>query len=122
VERIHPRPLSADEERVLRHLLGAWPGGEPYLQQLEHVRVTGRCHCGCVTVHMDDERGSKRHEPEQVLPVEGGLSFETGDAIGGVLIFTRNGRLSALEAYSIADAAVLTWPPNDRIAVQLRHV
>jgi hypothetical protein len=121
VASIHPRPLTVDEERVLQHLLEAWPGGEPFLRQLEDLRVLGRCDCGCVTVYMEGERGSATDEPGRPLPVEGSLSAESGEPTGGVLILTRDGRISALEAYSTGVPAILSWPLNDRIFVQVPH-
>jgi hypothetical protein len=111
------RGLNVDEKRVLLHVLRGWEGGTPYLQQLPTIQVTGRCGCGCVTVYMQTP-DSEEEEPAQPLPVEATLVSDSGDPVGGVLIFESNGKLTTLEAYSFHDDPSLSWPPNDRIQVE----
>jgi hypothetical protein len=118
VPSIEPRSLNADEERVLRLLLNAWPDGPEFASQIPSLMVTGRCDCGCVTVdfavHTDVPE-----ERSRVLPVEADLTSKDGEPIGGVLLFERGGQLSALEAYSYMDAEITAWPPNSEIVVHL---
>jgi hypothetical protein len=114
------RPLDRAEERVLRHLLSAWPQGAPYVRRLGSMRVVGSCSCGCVTVDLSDEQAADLDQPSRPLPVEGDLLSEAGEYMGGVLLFTRSDGLTMLEAYSMADELIMAWPPNDRIIVRFR--
>jgi hypothetical protein len=88
------RPLDRAEERVLRHLLSAWPDGAPYVRRLGSMRVVGSCSSGCVTVDLRDEQTADLDQPNRPLPVEGDLLSEAGEYMGGVLLFTRRDRLT----------------------------
>jgi hypothetical protein len=114
------RNLNGDEERVLRLLLEAWDGGDSYAQQIPSLIVTGRCGCGCVTVYFESDPVTPDRKPDQPLPVEAALLTEKGEAIGGVLIFAREGRLTSLEAYSVEDPSILAWPPSQQIVIRPR--
>jgi hypothetical protein len=51
---IAPRVLTDDEEGVLGALLAVdVPGSKELRQQARHVRVVGRCDCGCATVDLE---------------------------------------------------------------------
>jgi hypothetical protein len=108
------------EERVLRHLLSAWPEGASYVRRLDSMPVVGSCSCGCVTVNLRDEQTADLNQPSRPLPVEGDLLSEAGEYMGGVLLFTKSDRLTMLEAYSVVDEPIIAWPPNDRIIVRFR--
>jgi hypothetical protein len=119
VPSIEPRSLNADEERVLRLLLNAWPDGTEFASQIPSLVVTGRCDCDCATVDFAVDTNVPE-ERSRVLPVQADLTSKDGESIGGVLLFERGGQLSALEAFSYLDDPITSWPPNEHIAVRLR--
>jgi hypothetical protein len=114
------RRLNLDEERVLRHMLSAWPEGASYVGRLGSLRVVGSCSCGCVTVDLEDEQRGDPNHPSIPLPVEAEIRSEAGEYIGGVLLFANIGFLTTLEAYSVADKPITAWPPNDRLVVKFQ--
>lgn len=120
-QHLSPRPLNADERRVLLTLFEV--GGEKYAplsEQLDAAAVTGRCGCGCATVAVsvaDDTPPLRREDGSTFsgpLPIEG-----IGRDVG-VLVFFHEGRLSSLEVYSWADATGEIPEPADLKIVDRR--
>lgn len=57
------RPLSAGEEGLLRFFASdGRNGAERLLASLPHLRVVGRCDCGCGSVTFEDSRGADEWE------------------------------------------------------------
>ena len=96
------RPLSAEEEAMLRWLLSrADPRGRSFLPQMESARVVSRCGCGCASVAFSIDG----REP----PVGSGLDQISHDyywtlpsgGICSVFVFAKNDQLAGLEVWSV---------------------
>ncbi len=110
-----PRPLSPVERGVLDGALRLdFPGVAALRRQAVPAQGTRGCDCGCGTIAL--------HVPEQVpeahvtdrTPADGTVVDADGAAVGGLLLFVDDGRLSALEVYSLDDE-VLAMPAPDRV-------
>jgi hypothetical protein len=90
-------------------------GRDELLAQMDGVEVVGRCTCGCATVtfHVPSERQSD--EIATPIPNEAEVLDADGEAVGGVLVFAREGQLSELEVYSNSDAPITEVPSVERI-------
>jgi hypothetical protein len=111
------RPASADEvEIALWMLQNASRAGD--LSDLEPslagLRVVGRCSCGCPSV--DFVVGGQDLTASPVADAHG----TTADGAGvGVILWEREGRVSALEVYEVEGPAralplvesLIAWPP-----------
>ncbi|MFB8044964.1 hypothetical protein ACFC8F_27165 [Streptomyces hydrogenans] len=74
--------------------------------QVPHLRVTGRCGCGCGTADLALDTRSVEPAPVGVgrfVAAEAVLTTETGECPGKVLVFTEDGYLSWLEVCSWSD-------------------
>ena len=113
-----PRPLNAAELAVLDLLLAPdFPGVDALRRQLSHVRVVGRCPCGCATVDLDVERGSCPPAPGRGRPIpsEAEVLTDAGAPLGGIIVFLKDGYLSTLEIYSVGPEPIRIWPQLDRL-------
>ncbi|GAA3047849.1 hypothetical protein GCM10017562_07370 [Streptomyces roseofulvus] len=109
-----PEPLPADVADVLAELLDpADPVHAVLLRQVPHLRVTGRCGCGCGTADFVLDTGEVEPAPTgdgpgTVVAAEAPLLTETGECPGEVLVFTQGGYLSWLEVCSWSDDIEVT--------------
>jgi hypothetical protein len=109
-----PRPLNAEERRVLTFLLAeTFPGSDELRLQSLNAIVTRRCDCGCPTVDVET------HGP--VAPIEGALAAVEADVLpvsdeppGQILLFLKDGYLSSIE-YVYFGAIPDAWPATDRM-------
>jgi hypothetical protein len=96
-----PRPLTVEELNLLNWLLehGA-PEAKSFAPQVEKIRATPWCDCGCPSISLHVEEG---------LPL-GSYPFSViSDVLAktpkgkkiGILLFQKGGRLSILEVYSM---------------------
>jgi hypothetical protein len=91
------RPLSADEVAVVHWLLenactGGGTAGDG--EVASHLRVVGRCACGCGTIDfMEQGRGAGA-----VIIADAMVRWPDG-ARAGVILWSRDGELSSLEVY-----------------------
>lgn len=105
-------PLPAD----VAHALGALLGGDDPVHvvlrdQVPHLRVRGRCTCGCGTAYFDLDRDAVRPAPSgpgTVVAAQALIHTETGECPGEVLVFTSSGYLSWLEVCSWSDDIKVT--------------
>lgn len=106
------RLLSAEEHAVIMALLAQdFPGAGPLRAQVPFATVTGGCGCGCATVDL-----RVREEPHvPAAPVQDGMliSATVRGRNDGVLLFTKDGRLSCLEVYSVEDEPASLPRPED---------
>jgi len=96
-----PRQLTAEELALLSWLLEhGLPEAKTFAPQVEKIRATPWCDCGCPSISLHVEAGTPLGEcPRSVLSDVVGLTPE-GKKIG-VLLFQKAGRLSILEVYSM---------------------
>ena len=116
---VTPRPLTADERRVLDLLLsGTFVGADELRQRAAHAMVTGHCDCGCPTVDLSvppDVPPAPVAGP--TAPVEARVTPMGGEAVGDVVLFVKAGRLDSLEYVYYTDSPPRKWPPADRMTV-----
>ncbi|HXT85847.1 MAG TPA: hypothetical protein VN745_02375 [Verrucomicrobiae bacterium] len=103
------RPLKADERKLLEFMLSAeFPGRDELLLQMDSLRVTRECECGCGTVNLEANASVARAICREPIPVEA-----RGAGVD-VLLFVRKGLLACLEIVDHGDARPLPYPkPED---------
>jgi len=77
------------------------PEAQTYAAQLDHLRVVGRCGCGCPTV--DLAFGDSQHNttgPSHILADCVGVTPEGIEV--GIMLHAREDKISELEIYSLA--------------------
>jgi hypothetical protein len=115
-----PRPLTAGEAEIIQTLLQYedFSGRDELLDQVSTAQVIGRCGCGCATVELEDGPTPASDSIPQPIPTEATILDESGDGIGGMLLFVNDGRLSELEVYSFGEHPIRTMPPVDRLSIR----
>lgn len=117
---MEPRPLSGDEERVLRLLLANELEAETFLDQLPLARVTRHWIEGLPSVDIEVEPGAPHARISgQTLPTEGDVTDEAGNPTGLIVVWVENGALAGLEYAWYTDEPPFEWPSSDRITAQL---
>ncbi|MFF1542625.1 hypothetical protein [Streptomyces sp. NPDC058291] len=96
--------LPSDVADVLDVLLsGDDPVHAALRRQVPHLRVTGRCACGCGTAYFDLDTASVQPAPSgpgTVVAAEARFRTGSGELPGEVLVFAAAGYLSWLEVVS----------------------
>jgi hypothetical protein len=96
-----PRPLTPEELKLLNWLLAnGLPEARSFASQVEKLRATRWCDCGCPSISLHVEEG---------VPLGASSLSLISDVLGktpagkkiGVLLFQKGGRLSILEVYSL---------------------
>ncbi|MEU9093544.1 hypothetical protein ACIOEW_30290 [Streptomyces sp. NPDC087901] len=104
--------LPADVAFVLDALLDeADPAHAVLRRQIPHLRVSGRCTCGCGTAYFELDTTSVESAPSgpgTVVAAEARIYLTDGDCPGEVLVFAENGYLSWLEVCSWSDTVDVT--------------
>lgn len=96
-----------------------FPGVAELRCQMQSVRVVGQCSCGCATVDLEGDRTQCAPAgTTSPIPAEAIVLDSKGTAIGGLIVFLRQGYLSSLEIYSF-DQPIPSLPPSERIRTQL---
>jgi hypothetical protein len=111
------RPLLPIERATLRALLdhADFPGRDELVEQVDSATVVGYCPCPCATVALDVSRSAPRAvESVSPIPNSADVLDDNDDVIGGVMIFTEDGYLSALEIYAWENP-ITPLPPLDRL-------
>jgi hypothetical protein len=114
-----PRLLSAAERDALVAVLSHadFAGRAALLEQVDAARVVGGCDCGCATVDLAIEHAPPSDAIAYPIPSEATILDAHGEAIGGVLVFARDGYLTQLEVYGNGDEPINPFPPIDRLAL-----
>ena len=98
------RPLTGDERRLLDALLAHdFPGVAELRVQARDVTASRGCDCGCGTIELHVPPGAPSSSAANPAPVEGDVRDVRGGTVGGLLLFVSDGRLGALEVYSLLD-------------------
>lgn len=101
-----PRPLLPIERDTLLEVLGYadFEGRDALVAQVDSATVIGYCGCGCASVHLEVTPDAPRaHATPSPIPNEATVLDADGDAIGGVIVFLSDSRLSFLEIYDWLD-------------------
>ena len=114
-----PRLLTGPKRDVLIALLtyADFAGRAALLDQVDGARVVGACGCGCATVDLAVGACKQSDSVAYPIPSEATVVDAQGEAIGGVLVFARDGRLAQLEVYSYADEPINPFPAVDRLVL-----
>lgn len=119
-----PRPLSVEEEAVLRYSIEHCRSRdrEALMAQVPSARVRGYCGCGCATVDLlisdpGVPRARDGHPPFGEIAV----LDEDGRAIGTVTIFVVAGLLHTIELVDNGDGPISPMPPLERLELQFTH-
>jgi hypothetical protein len=118
-EEQFPRALGDQEAAVLGWLLAhKFMDAGRVRAQAASVVATGRCTCGCASIHLDVEHtpGLAARTPSPV-PVQPQTMGDEGQPVGGVLLFLEDGWLSYLEVYSYHEP-IPRFPSTDRLALE----
>jgi hypothetical protein len=114
-EKVGVRPLTRSELTLLDALLGhEFHGVHELRVQARQVRASPGCICGCGTLELHVPNTVLRSSAGSPVPVEGTVVGADGEPIGGLLLFLDDGRLSALEVYSLVDDP-LPMPLPERV-------
>ena len=102
-----PRQLTPREAEILDFMLAVEdPRVEPLRAQRRSVVVTGRCGCGCASIHLEVDRSQSRQAAICSPPIEANLNrakaaLTDPDETYGLLVFLDDGWLSLLEIWWI---------------------
>jgi hypothetical protein len=112
-----PRPLQPEERAALLALLNNadFEGRDALLAQVDAARVVGFCGCGCATVDLSVASALTTPIVAQHIPNEAVVLGDDGEAIGGVLVFVKDGYLSSLEVYEYGGGPISPFPPVERL-------
>ncbi len=96
-----------------------FPGADQLRCQMHSAQVIGRCPCGCGTIDLEVDKTACPPSPaSSPLPAQANVLDDSGNLIGGVIVFTKAGYLSSMELYS-NDAPITVFPPLDRLHIYL---
>lgn len=112
-----PRPIDTNERSILERVLSfEFPGAEGFRTQLDGLKASPGCECGCATInlHVDEEISQRSIDVTNPLPVTG----VTADRLGGVIVFQRHGWLTCMEIYNVGDDPIAAFPPADSISFE----
>jgi hypothetical protein len=109
-----PRPLELNERALVEGLLAQdFDGVGALRQQALDVSAEPGCTCGCGSLNLFPTPSSPASTSGSPVPAEGVIRSDTGDEVGGLLLFLDAGRLSYLEVYSYENP--LPLPHADRV-------
>jgi len=97
------RPLTQEERTLLEWLMAnGSEDAKQYSPQLGDLSVVGTCTCGCPTIDLAPEgRDQRKTAPSIILADFVGTTPEGIEV--GVVLHAREGKISELEVYAIAD-------------------
>ena len=108
------REPTADERAVLDGLLAHdFPGVGELREQLAGLRVAPGCDCGCGSIALVVTPGTPRSAAASPVPVEGLVTDQAGQQIGGVMLWLDDGRLASIEVHSWEGP--MPMPPVSRV-------
>ena len=108
------RPLKPNERKLLEFLLSAeFPGREELASQMESLRVSRECECGCGTINFVANESVSCAVCRAPIPVEA-----RGSGVD-VLLFVRRGLLSSLEVVYYSDARPLPYPRPEGLELRV---
>jgi hypothetical protein len=119
---VFPRPLNADEERVIRALLTPEVDEcATFVAQLPFVRVTRRWVPDLPSVDLEVLPGAPRaFTSDRLLPTRGAVLQDNGEPGGLILVWLEDGLLAGIEYAWYTDDPPSEWPGYDAIVVGLR--
>ena len=108
-----PRPLNEAELELIEALLGAaGVGVGRYLGQLARVEVVGGCSCGCPSIDLAVDGGSREGAAKPVIVAD---AESPGGVPVGVILWARGGALSGLEVHPWSGSDSIRLPAVDSL-------
>jgi len=111
-----PRPPTKGERQLVEAMLTHVdePESSALRAQLDVTEVRSGCPCGCGTIDfvLPEILPARSPRTGAGVLVEGDVLDESGNPVGGLLLFLDDGRLSDLEVWSVGDP--LPLPPVER--------
>jgi len=91
------RPLTSDEYNLARWLLEhGKPGALDFLPQLEGAKaIYWTCPCGCASFYFDEKNNPSK------MNILAHFEFGEGEALWGIMIWERNGKLHGVGIYGM---------------------
>jgi hypothetical protein len=111
------RPLTREEEKLLRWILENWPDeAKSFLPQIEGIRAENSCSCGCPSISLAVSDGVPTAiAGKDRIVVD--LSGQTSEGFSvGVLLFQDDGKLSELEIYPFDDEGTFGLPTIESLS------
>jgi len=110
----YPRPLTPNEHDLIEALLGAVRSGvSRYIAQLESLKVVGGCRCGCPSIDLELASAGSNGMPTPVILADA----ESPEGVPvGVILWSRGGRLSALEVHPWDGSARIRLPRPETLS------
>lgn len=106
------RPLTQEETDLLRWLVeNRQSGPDEYLEQIEHLRVESRCVCGCASVDFSFDGVIPNRTTGLDIFSDWYWGTE-GIDLSGVFAFSRDGRISGIEVWSVDGSRTPTELPK----------
>src|SRR5258708_5475063 len=94
-----PRTASADEMSVLKWLLEHGnPEAQTFAPQIERIRITRWCNCGCPSLALHVEDGAPRGTSPHSI-VADVIGWTPDGKRVGLILFQKNGMLSVLDVH-----------------------
>lgn len=111
------RPLTPDEEKLLRWILEHGSDeAKSYLPQIEGMQARSSCTCGCPSISLTVSAGA----PLAIITkdrVVADLSGQAPEGVSvGILIFQDGGKLTELEFYPYDDAGKFSLPTIESLS------
>ena len=98
-----PRPLTPEELALLSWVLEhGLPEARTFALQVEKIRATKGCKCGCPSISLHVEEGTPLGECSH-SPISDVRAKNPDGKEVGVILFQDSGKLSMLEVYSFDD-------------------
>jgi len=110
------RPLSADEKRVILRILDSdFDAAAILRQQIEGAFVTRRWIEGLPSIDISVRKTSPAVPGRVRSPITRTVIDDSGNAIGFVMLWVEEGRISALEYAWVTDDPPTVLPPDEWI-------
>jgi hypothetical protein len=103
------RELKPDEKELIKNLLSHLPNPVTYIEQIDHLRVVGKCDCGCPTIDLALKKHQQKSSAIPEILVEADGRSPEGIPVG-IILWTKAGCISELEVYPWEDAVNFGLP------------
>jgi hypothetical protein len=96
-----PRSLTPEELELLNRLIEhGLPEAKSFAPQMEKIRATRACDCGCPSILLHVEEGVPPGKSSSNIISDAFGKTQQGNGVG-VILFQKEGKLTELEVYSL---------------------
>jgi hypothetical protein len=120
---VEPRDPTPEEIELVKLLLpdGAFPNVDIYRAQADHLRVTGKCSCGCPTVNFTVDAAHAQQATfhgDPLLPIE--AEAGEGENYVQLILFAGHGWLESLELVYYSQLPPANFPAQPELRLVTR--